>query len=74
MLKTIEIRLTDEAGNYSKATIEYKGYVDMLVDHNIDMMHDTLQAMVENYTTLGAMEIKKDAIAKHESKVAPHKQ
>lgn len=73
MLNEIQIKLIDDKGNYSIAHIDYKGYVDMLVEHNIDMMHDALQAMVEEYAQKGHTEIKKDAIAEHEKFGAPHK-
>lgn len=74
MLNEIEIKLIDDKGNYSIAHINYKGYVDMLVDHNIDMVYDALQAMVEDYTQDGKLEIqKKDPIAAMEGKGAPHK-
>lgn len=68
MLTKIEIKLVDGKGNYSIAHINYKGYVDMLVDHNIDMVYDSLQAMVNGYTTLGKLEISKKApIAEYET-------
>lgn len=75
MLDKIEIRLIDDQGNYSIAHINYKGYVDMLIDHNIDMVHDSLQAMTNNFSTQGKLEIKvnKDLIAEHEKFRAPHK-
>jgi hypothetical protein len=74
MLNEIEIKLIDDKGNYSIAHINYKGYVDMLVDHNIDMVYDALQAMVEDYTQDGKLEIlKRDPIAEHEKWGAPHK-
>jgi hypothetical protein len=74
MLKEIEIKLIDDKGNYSIAHINYKGYVDMLVDHNIDMVYDSIQAMVEDYTQDGKLEIlKRDPIAAAEGKLAPHK-
>ena len=74
MIKTIEIKLKDEEGNYSVSYVDYKGYVDMLVDHNIDMVHDVIQSMVDEYFQLG-MPIKttKDPIAAHEGNGAPHK-
>ena len=75
MLSKIEIKLVDEEGNYSIAHINYKGFVDMLMNHDIDMVGDALEAMVNNYTTHGRMEIKvkKDPIVEHEAKGAPHK-
>lgn len=74
MLKEIQIKLVDEEGNYSIAHVEYKGFVDMLVDHNIDMVHDVIQKMVDDYSVNGVMEIKKkDPIVEHEKFGAPHK-
>lgn len=74
MIKTIEVRLIDEEGNYSVAYVDYKGYVDMLVDHNIDMVHDVVQSMVDEFRDLGpTVKVKKDPIAAHEGKGAPHK-
>lgn len=74
MVKTIEVRLIDEEGNYSVAYVDYKGYVDMLVDHNIDMVYDVVQSMVDEFRDLGpTVKAKKDPIAAHEGKGAPHK-
>ena len=74
MLSTIEIKLRDEEGNYSVAYVEYKGYVDMLVDHNIDMVHDVIQSMVEDYSENGPMVKElKDPLAGHERWRTPHK-
>ena len=73
MLNKIEIKLVDNEGNYSIAHIEYDGYVEMLLNYDIDMVHDALQAMVNDYVRLGKLDIKKDAIAEHEKKGAPHK-
>ena len=74
MIKTIEIKLIDERGGYSVAYVDYKGYVDMIVDHNIDMVHDVIQSMVEDFSENGPMiKAKKDAVAAHEGKGAPHK-
>ena len=58
MLSKIEIKLVDEEGNYSIAYINYKGFVDTLMNHNIDIVSDALDAMVNNYSTKGRMEIK----------------
>jgi effector-binding domain-containing protein len=58
MLSKIEIRLIDDEGNYSIAHVTYKGFVDTLKEHNIDIVHDALEAMVNNYNTKGKMEIK----------------
>lgn len=76
MIKTIEIKLIDEDGSYSVAYVDYEGYVDMLIDHNIDMVYDALQSMTDSYTKTGKLEIlrtKKDPIAEHEKYRAPHK-
>lgn len=75
MLSKIELKLIDDEGNYSIAHIEYKGFVDMLMNHKIDMVHDALEAMVDSYSVNGKMEIKakKDPIVKHEKFGAPHK-
>lgn len=76
MLSKIKIELIDSNGDYSIAHIEYKGYVDMLVDHNIDMVYDAIQAMVEDYEKKGQMERKvkwKDAVAEHEQFGPAHK-
>jgi hypothetical protein len=58
MLSKIEIKLVDDEGNYSIAHINYKGFVDTLMNHKIDIVHDALEAMVNNYSTKGKMEIK----------------
>jgi hypothetical protein len=58
MLSKIEIKLVDDEGNYSIAHINYKGFVDTLMNHKIDIVHDALEAMVNNYNTKGKMEIK----------------
>ena len=74
MIKTIEIKLRDEEGNYSIAYVDYKGYVDMIVDHNIDMVHDVIQSMVDDFSENEPMvKVTKDPIAAHEGKGAPHK-
>lgn len=73
MLSKIEVKLVDDKGNYSIAHIDYKGYVDMLVEHNIDMVNDSIRAMVDDYVEKGHTELKKDAVAEHEKKGAPHK-
>jgi effector-binding domain-containing protein len=58
MLSKIEIKLVDDEGNYSIAHVNYKGFVDTLKEHNIDIVHDALEVMVNNYNTKGKMEIK----------------
>lgn len=74
MLSKIEIKLVDDEGNYSIAHIDYKGYISMLANHDINMVHDALEGMVVDYRVNGKMEIKKkDPIAEHEAKGAPHK-
>jgi hypothetical protein len=73
MLTKIEIKLIDDQGNYSIAHIDYVGFVNTLMNHDIDMVHDALEAMVNNYSVHGKMEIKKDPIAEHEKFGAPHK-
>jgi hypothetical protein len=75
MISKIEIKLVDEEGNYSIAYIDYKGYINMLANHDINMVHDALEGMVVDYRVNGKMEIKtkKDPIAEHEKFGAPHK-
>ena len=75
MISKIEIKLVDDEGNYSIAHIDYKGYMNMLFNHKIDMVHDALEGMVVDYRVNGKMEIKtkKDPIADHEKFEAPHK-
>jgi len=75
MLSKIEIKLIDDQGNYSIAHIDYVGFVNTLMNHDIDMVHDALEAMVNDYSVNGKMEIKakKDPIAEHERFGAPHK-
>jgi 4-diphosphocytidyl-2C-methyl-D-erythritol kinase len=58
MLSKIEIKLVDDEGNYSIAHVNYKGFVDTLKEHNIDIVYDALEAMVNNYSAKGKMEIK----------------
>ena len=58
MLSKIEIKLVDDQENYSIAHINYKGFVDTLMSHKIDIVHDALEAMVNNYNAKGKMEIK----------------
>ena len=70
MLDKIEIRLIDADGNTSKAFVDYKGYVRMLKEHNIDMVNDTLKALIVDYEQSRR---KKDPIAEHEKFRAPHK-
>ena len=74
MISKIEIKLVDDEGNYSIAHIDYKGYINMLANHDINMIHDALEGMVVDYKVNGKMEIKKkDPVAEHEAKGAPHK-
>jgi len=75
MLSKIEIRLIDDEGNMSKAFVDYRGYAKMLVEHKIDMINDALVDMVAHYNYKKELEIKvkKDPIAEHEAKGAPHK-
>jgi hypothetical protein len=58
MLSKIEIKLVDDQGNYSIAHVNYKGFVDTLMSHKIDIVHDALEAMINNYNANGRMEIK----------------
>ena len=58
MISKIEIKLVDDEGNYSIAHIDYKGYMNMLFNHKIDMVHDALEGMVVDYRVNGKMEIK----------------
>jgi hypothetical protein len=48
-LKHIEIKLVDDEGNYSKATVEYPGYIDTQTKHGIDMVKDVLDHMVREH-------------------------
>jgi hypothetical protein len=75
MLSKIEIKLIDDEGNYSIAYIDYKGYMNMLFNHKIDMVHDALEGMVVDYRVNGKMEIKvkKDPIIEHEKFGPAHK-
>ncbi len=70
MLHEIEIRLTDVDGNTSKAFVDYKGYVRMLKEHNINMVNDTVEALIVDYEKSRR---KKDPIAEHERFGMPHK-
>ena len=70
MLDKIEIRLTDENGKAFIAFVDYKGYVRMLEEHNINMVNDTVEALVAEYQ---AVKLKKDPIVEHEKFRAPHK-
>ena len=75
MLSKIELKLIDDKGNYSIAHIDYKGYINMLANHDINMVHDALEGMKVDYRVNGKMEItkKKDPIVEHEAIGAPHK-
>lgn len=48
-LKLIEIKLVDDEGNYSKATVEYPGYIDTQTKHGIDLVKDVLDHMVREH-------------------------
>ena len=75
MLSKIEIKLVDDKGNYSIAYVDYKGYMNMLANHDINMVHDALEGMVVDYRVNGRMEIKvnKDPIVEHEKFGPAHK-
>jgi hypothetical protein len=60
MINKIELKLIDDKGNYSIARIDYKGFVDTLTKHNVDIVKDALDAMVKDYIKTGKMEIKSD--------------
>jgi predicted aconitase len=60
MINKIELKLVDDKGNYSIAHIGYKGYIDMLAKHNVNMVVDVLDHMVLEYEQKGKMEIKFD--------------
>ena len=57
MINEIELKLIDDKGNYSIAHIDYKGFINMFMEYQIDMVHDSLQAMVDDYNEKGKMEI-----------------
>lgn len=59
-LKHIEIKLVDDEGNYSRATVEYPGYIDTQTKHGIDLVKDVLDHMVWEHKNKGKM----DSIAK----------
>jgi head-tail adaptor len=67
MIDKIELKLIDDKGNYSIAHIDYSGYTKMLITHEVDMVHDVLDSMIENYIEKGKMEIdiKKHSGASH---------
>lgn len=74
MLSKIEIKLIDNEGNYSVAHIDYRGFIDTLYGHGIHLIDDAFKSMVAEYDKRGKLEIKKkDPIAEHEAKGAPHK-
>jgi hypothetical protein len=58
-LKQIEIKLVDESGNYSKAIVEYPGYVSMQTEHGINMVVDVLDHMVWEHSNKGKLEVDK---------------
>ena len=70
MLHEIEITLIDENGDTLNAFVDYKGYVRMLKEHNINMVNDTLKALIVDYEQSRR---KKDPIVEHEKFRAPHK-
>ena len=57
MIKEIELKLIDDEGNYSIAHIDYKGYINMLANHDINMVQDALEGMVVDYRVNDRMEI-----------------
>jgi hypothetical protein len=57
MINEIELKLIDDKGNYSIAHIDYKGYMDMQTNHNVNMVVDVLNHMVLEYESKGEMEI-----------------
>lgn len=59
-LSKIELKLIDEKGNYSIAHIEYKGYVDMMENHDVSLLDDVLKVMVKDYNTKGKTEFTSD--------------
>ena len=59
-LSKIELKLIDDDGNYSKATIEYPGYINMQAEHNVNMVVDVLNHMVWEYETKGKTEFTSD--------------
>ena len=50
-LSKIEVKLIDSVGNFSKATIEYDGYVDGKLEHDFNLVEDVIQQMVIDYET-----------------------
>ena len=70
MLSKIELKLIDDQGNYSIAHIDYRGFIDTLYGHNVNLMEDAFKSMVAEYEKKGKMEIKKkDPIVEHEKNV-----
>ena len=57
MIKEIELKLVDDKGNYSIAHIDYSGFVDTLMKHNVDILKDAFMDMVQGYMKRGKMEI-----------------
>jgi hypothetical protein len=57
MIKEIELKLIDDKGNYSIAHIDYKGYMNMLFHHDIDLVKDALEGMIFDYKVNNRMEI-----------------
>lgn len=48
-LSKIEVKLIDNAGNFSKATIEYDGYVTGKAEHDFNLVEDVIKQMVIEY-------------------------
>jgi hypothetical protein len=65
-LKQIEIKLMDVDGNYSKAIVEYPGYVNMQTEHGINMVVDVLNHMIWEYEDKGKLEIKTPPCVGHD--------
>ena len=63
MISKIELKLIDEDGNYSSSNIDYKGYNAMLRIHNINMLVDVMNSMVEEYNKQNKMNV---IVKKHE--------
>jgi len=50
-LSKIEVKLIDSIGNHSKATIDYDGYVNGKLEHDLNLVEDVIQHMVIEYET-----------------------
>jgi len=57
MINEIELKLIDDKGNYSIAHIDYKGFINMQTNHDVNMVIDVLNHMVLEYESKGEMEI-----------------